>query len=117
MPIAVVVTAAIVCFATPIPDGAMTDILPRPVLLMPVFSFDAIIGIALPLFIVTMASQNLPGLTVLGANGYRPAAGRRSVRLASPACSAPFGGHALNLAAITAALCAGPEAHPDPGRR
>jgi benzoate membrane transport protein len=118
VPIAVVVTAGIVFFATPIPEGAMTDILPRPVLLMPVFSLDAIIGIALPLFIVTMASQNLPGLAVLGANGYRPAAGPLFLSTGiSSALVAPFGGHALNLAAITAALCAGPEAHPDPGKR
>jgi benzoate membrane transport protein len=118
VPIAVVVTAAIVFFATPIPEGAMSDILPRPILLMPAFSFDAVIGIALPLFIVTMASQNLPGLAVLGANGYRPPAGPLflSTGIAS-ALTAPFGGHALNLAAITAALCAGPEAHPDPGKR
>lgn len=118
VPIAVVVTATIVFFATPIPEGAMADILPRPVLLMPVFSLDAIIGIALPLFIVTMASQNLPGLAVLGANGYRPAAGPLFLSTGtSSALVAPFGGHALNLAAITAALCAGPEAHPDPGKR
>ncbi len=118
VPIAVVVTAAIVFFATPIPEGAMTDILPRPLLLMPVFSLDAIIGIAVPLFIVTMASQNLPGLAVLGANGYRPSAGPLFLSTGiSSALVAPFGGHALNLAAITAALCAGPEAHPDPGKR
>ena len=65
-----------------------------------------------------MASQNLPGLAVLGANGYRPAAGPLFLSTGiSSASVAPFGGHALNLAAITAALCAGPEAHPDPGKR
>jgi benzoate membrane transport protein len=118
VPIAVVVTAGIVFFATPIPEGALTDILPRPVLIMPAFSLDAIIGIALPLFIVTMASQNLPGLAVLNANGYRPSASPLflSTGIAS-AVVAPFGGHALNLAAITAALCTSPEAHPDPAKR
>ena len=65
-----------------------------------------------------MASQNVPGLAVLGANGYRPAIGPlfTGTGLAS-ALGAPFGGHAVNLAAITAALCAAPEAHPDPARR
>jgi benzoate membrane transport protein len=118
VPIAVVVTAGIVFFATPIPEGALADILPRPVLVTPAFSLDAIIGIALPLFIVTMASQNLPGLAVLAANGYRPSASPLflSTGIAS-AIVAPFGGHALNLAAITAALCASPEAHPDPAKR
>lgn len=118
MPIAVVVTAGIVFFATPLPEGALADILPRPVLLTPAFSLDAVIGIALPLFIVTMASQNLPGLAVLNANGYRPSASPLflSTGIAS-AIVAPFGGHALNLAAITAALCASPEAHPDPAKR
>jgi benzoate membrane transport protein len=76
------------------------------------------IGIALPLFIVTMASQNIPGIAVLNANNYRPAPGPlfASTGLFSLA-SAPFGGHAVNLAAITAALCAGEDAHPDPTRR
>ena len=65
-----------------------------------------------------MASQNLPGLAVLNANGYRPAASSLFVATGlAGAVSAPFGGHALNLAAVTAALCAGPEAHPDPARR
>ncbi|HEY7689620.1 MAG TPA: benzoate/H(+) symporter BenE family transporter [Dongiaceae bacterium] len=118
VPIAVIVTAAIVFFATPIPEGALSDILPQPVLVTPALSLDAVIGIALPLFIVTMASQNLPGLAVLSANGYRPSAGPLflSTGIAS-AVVAPFGGHALNLAAITAALCASPEAHPDPAKR
>jgi benzoate membrane transport protein len=89
-----------------------------PVVVTPSFSLAAIIGIALPLFIVTMASQNIPGMAVLNANGYRPDAGRLfwSTGLFSLA-AAPLGGHAVNLAAITAALCAGSDAHPDPQRR
>jgi benzoate membrane transport protein len=76
------------------------------------------IGIALPLFVVTMASQNIPGIAVLNANGYRPDPGPlfASTGVMSLA-SAPFGGHAVNLAAITAAICAGEDAHPDPARR
>ncbi|WP_086819417.1 benzoate/H(+) symporter BenE family transporter [Allokutzneria sp. NRRL B-24872] len=84
----------------------------------PVFDVAAIIGVGVPLFAVTMASQNAPGLAVLQASGYRPAdrplvggTGLASLALA------PFGCHAVNLAAITAAICTGPEAHPDPRRR
>jgi benzoate membrane transport protein len=65
-----------------------------------------------------LASQNLPGLAVLAANGYHPdpLLLLRATGVASLG-AAWFGGHAVNLAAITAALCAGPDAHPDPGRR
>lgn len=118
MPIAVVVTAAIVVTATPIPEGALADPWPRPMLVLPTFTLDAAIGIGLPLFLVTMASQNLPGLAVMRANGYQVDVPPVfvSTGLAS-GVTAIFGGHSLNLAAITAALCAGPEAHPDPARR
>ncbi|HEX2312780.1 MAG TPA: benzoate/H(+) symporter BenE family transporter, partial [Thermomonospora sp.] len=78
----------------------------------------AMIGIALPLYLVTMASQNVPGMAVLAGYGYRP--DLRPILLATgtgSAAAAPFGGHAINLAAITAALAAGPDAHPDPARR
>src|SRR3546814_8230993 len=89
-----------------------------PVLLAPVFSLPALIGIALPLFIVTMASQNIPGIAVLSANGYAPAPGPLFATTGVfSLLAAPFGGHAVNLAAITAALCAGEDAHPDPRRR
>ncbi len=116
--VAVVATAILVVFATPVPDGVLADLLPHPVLVAPVFTPGAFIGIAVPLFIVTMASQNVPGLAVLNANGYRPPIGPifTATGLAS-AAAAPFGAHLLNLAAITAALAAGPEAHPDPARR
>ena len=91
---------------------------PNPVLVIPAFSLSASISIALPLFIVTMASQNIPGMAVLNANGFRPKPGPlfTVTGLFTLAC-APFGGHAVNLAAITAALCAGPDAHQDPARR
>ncbi|HVY98837.1 MAG TPA: benzoate/H(+) symporter BenE family transporter [Dongiaceae bacterium] len=84
----------------------------------PVFTGPAIVSIALPLFLVTMASQNIPGFAVLRSNGYEPPTTPLLVGtgIASMA-SAPFGGHAVNLAAITAAICAGPDAHPDPARR
>jgi benzoate membrane transport protein len=76
------------------------------------------ISIALPLFLVTMASQNIPGFAVLRANGYEPPSSPLLVGTGlSTLIAAPFGGHAINLAAITAAICAGPDAHPDPKRR
>jgi benzoate membrane transport protein len=92
--------------------------LARPEPVMPVWSWPAMIGIALPLFLVTMASQNIPGMAVLAVNGYQPPAGRLfQVTGLFSLLAAPFGGHAVNLAAITAALCAGPDADPDPKRR
>jgi len=92
--------------------------LARPVWVTPRFTPGAIIGVAIPLFAVTMASQNVPGVAVIRASGYRvpisPLIGWTG--LANLAL-APIGGFALNLAAITAAICMGPEAHEDPKRR
>ncbi len=84
----------------------------------PNFSAAAILGLGVPLFLVTMASQNLPGFAVLRANGYEPPV--RSALLTTGLASvvmAPFGSHAINMAAITASLVAGPDAHPDFARR
>ena len=98
--------------------GVSTFELPLPVWVTPVFEPEALISVALPLFLVTMASQNIPGYAVLGTYGYRPAFRPLLVAtgLAS-ALTAPFGAPTSNLAAITAALCAGPDADPDPARR
>jgi benzoate membrane transport protein len=118
VPLAVLVTVGIVVFATPIPAGALADIWPKPVLVMPEFTLSAAVSIALPLFIVTMASQNVPGLAVMRGNGYQPDVGPVFISTGLfSGITALFGGHAVNLAAITAALCAGPESHPDPARR
>ena len=92
--------------------------LAKPVFTTPTFSLAAIVGIALPLFIVTMASQNVPGVAVIRASGYAipisPVVGWTGlVNL----LLAPFGAFALNLAAITAAICMGHEAHEDAARR
>lgn len=78
----------------------------------PSFTWQAAISLGIPLFVVAMASQNLPGLAILQAAGYRPPASRLVGLLA-----APFGAHSVTLGAIIAALCAGPEAHANPGRR
>jgi len=88
------------------------------VFVAPAFSWTATIGLALPLFIVTMASQNLPGVIAIRAAGYRlPISRFISLTGIATLLLAPFGAFALNLSAITAAICMGPEAHPDPARR
>jgi benzoate membrane transport protein len=112
--------AAVAAIALTGQDAGLADATVRPALAwtVPTFHLGAIVGIALPLFLVTMAGQNVPGAAVLSSYGYeaplRPAL--VTTGLVS-AAGAPFGGHQVNLAAITAALTAGPEAHPDPRRR
>ena len=90
----------------------------RPVFTTPSLSVASLLGIALPLFIVTMTSQNVPGVAVIRASGYQvpisPVIGWTGV---VNTVLAPFGAFALNLAAITAAICMGREAHHDPDRR
>jgi benzoate membrane transport protein len=84
----------------------------------PAFDAGVALGLALPLYLVTMASQNLPGIAVLRADGYTPPV--PAILTATGALSlltAPFGGHSTSLAAITAAICTGPDAHPDPAQR
>lgn len=93
-------------------------LLPELVLTTPTWSWQALIGIAVPLYIVTMASQNIPGTAVMKSFGYevpwRPA---MLVTGIGTLMGAPAGGHAINLAAISAALSAAPTAHPDPRKR
>lgn len=92
--------------------------LATPVFVAPSFSLATLVGVGLPLFIVTLASQNLPGLAVLRANGYRtPAAPLVGWTGATGLLLAPFGGFSFNLAAITAAICMSRDADPDPARR
>jgi benzoate membrane transport protein len=117
VPAAVMTAVAALALGPGLP-GAASFTPPALVWVTPAFEWGAMVGIALPLFLVTMASQNLPGLAVLQANGYQPA--MRPVFLTTGAGSFAggfFGGQLVNLAAITAALCAGPESHPDPQRR
>lgn len=96
-------------------DGSMAPVLTWTT---PHLSVQAVLGLALPLWLVTMASQNVPGVAVLGSFGYtapwRPAMITTGV---GTVVGAPFGAHTVNLAAITAALSAGPEAGPDTSRR
>lgn len=90
-----------------------------PILTRPQFSLSAIVGIALPLFAVTMASQNVPGVAVLRASGYErvPISPLISWTGIATVLLAPLGAFAMNLAAITAAICMGPDAHKDLDKR
>ncbi len=89
-----------------------------PVWTTPSLSVAAVLSIGIPLFVIAMASQNMPGLAVLRAEGYVvPASPLISVTGIASLLLAPFGSHGIHLAAITMAICSGPEAHPDPARR
>ena len=115
------VAAAIVVGISLAQAGERVDpalLVPRLALTMPTLTVGAVVGIAIPLFIVTMASQNVPGVAIMRSFGYdvpwRPA---MLVTGIGTALAAPAGGHAINLAAISAALAAGPEADADAKRR
>ncbi|KQV02510.1 benzoate transporter [Microbacterium sp. Root322] len=115
------VAASVVVAVSLIGEGAPFDpalLLPRLEFTAPTFTVGALVGLALPLFIVTMASQNVPGIAIMRSFGYevpwRPA---MLVTGIGTALGATAGGHAINLAAISAALAASPDADPDPRRR
>ncbi|MGH8779050.1 benzoate/H(+) symporter BenE family transporter [Paraburkholderia sp.] len=92
--------------------------LAQPVLTWPSFSLPAIISIGIPLFVVATASQNVPGIAVLRADGYTtPSAPLIATTGLTSLVLAPFGSHGMNLAAITAAICTGPDAHEDRSKR
>ncbi|MBF0817325.1 benzoate/H(+) symporter BenE family transporter [Microbacterium paludicola] len=98
--------------------GVNGPLLPALEPVVPSFTWQAAVGIALPLYVVTMASQNVPGSAVLASYGYRvPWRESMVVTGVGTLAGAPFGGHAINLAAITAALAASPDTHPDPSQR
>jgi benzoate membrane transport protein len=113
------VTAVIaVVVGNPASGGAFHPSGPRLTWVTPHLDVATLAGLGLPLFIVTMASQNIAGMAVLKSFGYQPAL--RPLLLSTGAASvagAPFGAHGINLAAITAALVAGPDAEPDHDRR
>jgi benzoate membrane transport protein len=115
---ALLATAVVIVVDRPDRVRAVPLALPDLAWTTPHFQLAAIVGVALPLFLVTMASQNITGMGVLASFGYRP--DLRPILLSTggaTVATAPFGGHAVNLAAITAALIAGPDAEPDPRRR
>ena len=122
VPAALAAFALVLAFGIDIPDGALSSLeqslVPTVEVVRPVFNLAGLVSIALPLFIVTMASQNIPGIAVLKVNHYDPKPGPLfAVTGLFSLLSAPFGSHAVNLAAVTAAMCAGQDAHPDPKRR
>jgi benzoate membrane transport protein len=89
-----------------------------PVWTWPAFSLGAILGLGLPLFVLAMVSQNAPGIAIVRAAGYdAPIDVPTTVTGILSLLTAPFGGHGINLAVLTAAIVTGPEAHPDPDRR
>jgi benzoate membrane transport protein len=117
VPAAVAVAVGAI-IATGQTGGNAGFILPSITFIQPVFTLESVISIAIPVFIVTMASQNITGLAVLSTFDFKPKP--RDGLLATGAISlltAPFGAATINFAAITAALAASPEAHPDPARR
>ena len=91
---------------------------PTPVLIWPEWHLPALIGLGLPLYLVTMASQNLPGFATMRAAGYEPpVAPALTVTGGISAFAALFGAHTVNMAAITAAICMGDDVHPDRSQR
>jgi benzoate membrane transport protein len=118
IPAAVIAGVAAAAATSQLHLSAVNWQLARPQLTTPAWSWAAVVGLAIPLFIVTMTAQNAAGLAVLSTHGYRTrdrvlvtAAGWASLLVA------PFGGHAVNMSAITAEICAGPSCDRDPARR
>jgi benzoate membrane transport protein len=118
VPAAFAVTLLIVGAEVARHGGARGSLLPHLDVTMPAFTWAGLLSVAIPLYIVTMAGQNIPGAAVMASYGFAvPWRETMTVTGIATAAAAPFGGHALNLAAISAALCASPDADPDPGRR
>ncbi len=118
VPLALVAAVVVVLVAGSPGDLGLHDLAPVLTWTTPALDPGALLAIAVPLVVVTTTSQNLPGLAVLRSFGYEPDP-RPPLLYAgvATATAAPFGAHAINLAAISAALAAGPEAGPDPRRR
>ncbi|MBN9211868.1 MAG: benzoate transporter [Microbacterium sp. 71-36] len=120
VPLAFVAATAVIVVGI-VRSGAQVDpstLIPRVEFVMPTLTLGSVVGIGLPLFVVTMASQNVPGVAVMRSLGYtvpwRPA---MIVTGVGSALGATAGAHAINLGAISAAIAAGPDSHPDPRRR
>lgn len=97
---------------------ALTLTLAKPEFVFPTFNWVTILSVGIPLFIVTMTSQNLPGIAIIKAHNYKaPLSSVISWTGIASLLLAPFGGFAFNLAAITAAICMGEDADPDPKKR
>lgn len=109
-----VLCAALGLFRSP---GAFT--FTRPVFVKPSFDGGTLVGLGVPLYIVTMAGQHLPGFAVLRINGYEPIPVRPALLTTgiTSALTAFLGAHTIGMAAISASICVGPESHPDPKER
>jgi benzoate membrane transport protein len=128
VPLTLLVAILFVAATAGFTGASITFGLASPVWVTPRFTFAALVSLALPLFIVTMASQNLPGVAAIQSTGYgdqRAKGGDAGIPISktitltgvATLLLAPFGAFALNLSAITAAICMGPEAHSNPARR
>ncbi|WP_171125626.1 MULTISPECIES: benzoate/H(+) symporter BenE family transporter [unclassified Ruegeria] len=118
VPAAVIAAAIVVVLNAKGASVAPAQVVATPVWTWPTFSVASIIGIGLPLFIVTMATQNIPGIAVMRSFGYQPVSGRLfSAVGGASVLSATFGAPATCLAAITAAMCSNEDSHPDPNQR
>ncbi|WP_171239987.1 benzoate/H(+) symporter BenE family transporter [Ruegeria sp. HKCCA5491] len=118
VPAAVIAAAIVVVLNAKGASVAPAQVVATPVWTWPTFSVASIIGISLPLFIVTMATQNIPGIAVMRSFGYQPVSRRLfSAVGGASVLSATFGAPATCLAAITAAMCSNEDSHPDPNQR
>jgi benzoate membrane transport protein len=118
VPVIVVLGLALAAFSGSMGAGCCAIGLTPLTFAVPQFEWAVMVGLGVPLYLVTMASQNLPGFAVMRASGYAPpVSGALVVTGLGSMISAPFGGHAVNMAAITASLVTGPDAHPDSAQR
>lgn len=128
VPLTLLVAIVFVAFNAGFSGSGIVFGLAKPVFVSPHFTLAALVSLALPLFIVTMASQNLPGVAAIQSAGYgdrRAQGGDAGIPVSkvitltglATAVLAPFGGYALNLSAITASICMGPDVHANPARR
>jgi benzoate membrane transport protein len=118
VPSAFAVTLVVAAILAAGHGGAHGAVIPHPVLTAPRVSWSALIGIALPLYVVTMAAQNVPGVAIMSSYGFAiPWREAMTATGIGSILGAPFGGHAINLAAISASVPASAQAHPDPARR
>lgn len=122
VPAALLVMIPVVAWRLGVPPDFMaqlqSSLIPHIMWIQPVFEPQSLISIGIPLFVVTMASQNVPGVAVLRAHGFQPKAGPLILNTGFfSLLTAPFGAHGINLAAITAAMFCSTDAHVDPDRR
>jgi benzoate membrane transport protein len=118
VPLTLLVAIIFVALRADFTPASIEFSLAKPVFVKPEFTWASAISLALPLFIVTMASQNLPGVAAIRASGFQlPLSKIISMTGIATFLLAPFGAFALNLSAITAAICMGKEAHPDADKR